>query len=170
MKPKKILIIRHGEKPGDPGTDAATDGPNLSTKGYERAGALAPYVPEVFGKPDFLFATKASKHSNRPVETVTPLASAIGQPIHDDHADNEYDQLASKLVSDDKYAGKLVLICWHHGTIPELAAALGGVPPEPHWPPNVFDRVWILDGAKESGHATPMQNLPQCLLFNDTPK
>ncbi|AST28846.1 hypothetical protein CDC45_17265 [Ralstonia pseudosolanacearum] len=129
---------------------------------------MAPYVPATFGKPDFLFATQASVHSNRPVETITPLASAIGLPIHDDHGDNEYGKLASKLISDDKYAGKLVLICWHHGKIPELAAALGGVPPEQHWPPTTFDRVWILDYTQASNTAILVRNQPQRLLFGDT--
>jgi hypothetical protein len=53
--PKCVLIIRHGEKPGDPcSDDALGGGPDLSTRGYERAGALVPYVPAQFGRPDFL--------------------------------------------------------------------------------------------------------------------
>ncbi|MHA6845640.1 histidine phosphatase family protein [Ralstonia syzygii] len=170
MRSGTILIIRHGEKPGEPDIDALTDGTDLSTKGYERAGALSPYVPAMFGKPHFLFATKASEHSNRPVETITPLARAIGLPIHDDYPDNDYGKLASHLTSDDRYAGKLVLICWHHGTIPKLAAALGGLPPETHWPPRSFDRVWMLEYTTASNNPIPISNLPQRLLFGDSPQ
>jgi len=167
MNFNRLLIIRHGEKPGDPAVDAPTDGINLSTKGYERAGALAPYVHATFGAPDFLFATKESKHSNRPVETITPLAKAIKLDIDDEFADNEYDKLAAKLQSDNKYAGKQILICWHHGTIPELVTALGYTPPVGHWPPASFDRVWVIENTDATGATAPVQNVAQRLLFGD---
>lgn len=167
MKPSKLLIIRHGEKPGDPAVDASSDGVDLSTRGYERAGALAPYVPATFGSVDFLFATKASQHSNRPVETITPLARQIGVDINHHFSDKDYAGLAALLTSDDQYAGKQVLICWHHGTIAELVTALGAVPPVPHWPSNTFDRMWVLESAVAGGAPPPVQNLPQRLLYGD---
>jgi hypothetical protein len=167
--PATVLIIRHGEKPGDPATDNAGDSVDLSTRGYERAAALSVYVPATFGKPDFLFATQASKHSNRPVETITPLAKALGLPIDHKHADDDYAKVAEDVLTHHKYSGKLVLICWHHGKIPELTAALGGVPPIAHWPGTVFDRVWRID--YPAGGATtglPVQNIPQQLLYGDS--
>jgi broad specificity phosphatase PhoE len=167
MNFKTLLIFRHGEKPGDPSVDASSDGVNLSTKGYERAGALAPYVPATFGVPDFLFATKASDHSNRPVETITPLAAQTHLEIHSEFNDNDYAQLAAKLTSDDKYAGKRVLVCWHHGTIPALVSALGYTPPVDRWPSDSFDRVWVVENASGPAAAAEVQNLPQRLLFGD---
>src|SRR5277367_2028670 len=72
--PHIIMIIRHAEKP----TDAATTkNPDLSPRGYQRADALAKIIPQNFPHPDFLFATKRSAHSNRPVETIEPLAKAL---------------------------------------------------------------------------------------------
>jgi hypothetical protein len=167
--PSTVLIIRHGEKPGDPSTDNDGDSVDLSTRGYERAAALAVYVPATFGKPDFLFATQASKHSNRPIETITPLAQALSLSIDDKHADDAYTQVAKDVLSHPKYAGKLVLICWHHGKIPDLATALGGVAPTTHWHGKVFDRVWRIDypsGGATSGLA--VQDIPQQLLYGDT--
>ncbi len=167
--PKQVLIIRHGEKPGDPATDNDSDGINLSTRGYERAGALAPYIPATFGAPDFLFATQASKHSNRPVETITPLAQALKLEINDKHGDDDYQKVADDILGNAKYQGKLVLICWHHGKIPELTAALGGTPPLAKWPGAVFDRVWQIDypgnGAAQN---LPVNNIAQLLLYGDT--
>jgi hypothetical protein len=167
--PKRVLIIRHGEKPGDPSADNTGDGPSLSTKGYERAGALAPYVPAQFGPPDFLFATRESENSNRPVETITPLSKAIGVPIDDKHVDEDYGKVASDILGNAKYAGKLVLICWHHGKIPDLTRALHAVPPVPKWPGTVFDRVWQIDYPTDGSAANnlPVQNLPQMLLYGD---
>ena len=168
--PRQILIIRHGEKPGDPANDDAVSDVNLSTRGYERAGALAPYIPATFGAPDFLFATQASKHSNRPVETITPLAAALNLTIDAKHADDDYPQLADELLSNAKYAGKLVLICWHHGKIPKLTAALGGIPPVAKWPDTVFDLVWQINYTE--GTTTPanipVPSIPQMLLYGDS--
>jgi hypothetical protein len=164
----KVLIIRHGEKPGDPATDGADDGPDLSTKGFERAAALAVYVPATFGPPDFLFATTESKHSNRPVETITPLAQALGIEINHKHADGDFAKVADDIRKNPKYAGKLVLICWHHGNIPALTSALGGSPPFKPWPATVFDLVWSLDlpiPAPAAG--IQVENIPQLLLFGD---
>ena len=164
QRPSQILIIRHGEKPGDPGVDAATDGMDLSMKGGERAAALAVFIPASFPKPDFLFATQISAHSNRPVETITPLSVALKLPINSKHPDDDYPAVANHLLSEQKYAGKNVLICWHHGKIPKLAAALGVPNPPTPWPADVFDRVWQITFA--NGGAT-LKNLPQALLFGD---
>ena len=48
-------------------------------------------IPAPLATPDFIYATKESKHSNRPVETVTPLAKALKDlHIHYKHADHDY--------------------------------------------------------------------------------
>lgn len=164
-QPRQIIILRHGEKPGDP--ENSHDGTDLSTRGYERAGALAPYVPDQFGIPDFLFATQASKHSNRPIETITPLATKLGMKIHSDYADGEVSALADHLLKSDKYSNKVILICWHHGEIPALTQQLGGTPPLEKWPGNVFDRVWVLNFG-ETGVQAPVKNIPQRLLYGDS--
>jgi hypothetical protein len=46
------------------------------------------------------------------------------------------------VLTDPKYDGKVVLIAWHHGKIPELARALGAKDVPDKWDPAVFDRVW----------------------------
>lgn len=164
----RVLIIRHGEKPGDPAAESAVDGRELSPRGVERAAALATYIPRTFGAPDFLFATQQSKHSNRPVETITPLSQAVGVEINDKHADDDYQKVADDILGHPKYAGKLILICWHHGKIPKLTSALGGIPPQNHWPDTVFDRVWSLEISVPPATGIPAQNLPQNLLPEDS--
>jgi phosphohistidine phosphatase SixA len=167
--PKRVLILRHGEKPGHPSVDAESDGRSLSTRGFARASALAPYFPDAFGTPQHLFATRASKHSNRPVETITPLATALGLEINDKHPDDDYERLAEHILGHPKYAGEVVLVCWHHGKISELTACLGGEPPQDRWPDAVFDRVWVIDypDATEAESRLPVTDLPQKLLFGD---
>ncbi len=163
--PAQILIIRHGEKPGDPGVDSEADGPNLSTKGYERAAALAFNIPAAFGKIDYLFATQESKHSNRPVETITPLAAALNLKINSDYADDDFEKIAEHILDHQKYSGERILICWHHSKIPQLATALHVAKPPSPWPDEVFDRVWIIN--YDAGKAV-LTNVPQKLLYGDS--
>ncbi len=171
MNQKQVVIIRHAEKPGNPSFDKDEDGPNLSTRGYERAAALAVYVTATFGNPDFLFATKKSKHSNRPVETIMPLARALNLKINSKHADDDFQEVATDILHNSKYTGKLVLICWHHGTIPSLTQALGGNPPQLAWPGGVFDRVWQIEYPDVSPippSNLTVKNLAQMLLYCDS--
>ena len=161
--PKTILLIRHAEKPAS--------GMDLSPAGFERAKA----IPKLFGgagaaaphdlpRPDFLFATHVSKTSNRPVETITPLSAALGLPISHEIDDKDYATLAKELLG-GKYAGKVVLVAWHHGSLPGFARALGAAPPYDPWPDTQFDRVWRIDYV--DGKAT-LTDLPQGLMPGDS--
>jgi hypothetical protein len=162
--PATIYLIRHAEK--------LTDGrEDLSPAGFARAAVLAQiFIPPPgsartpLPRPDFLFATHASKHSNRPVETITPLAAALNLPIDSDILNGDYAQLATLLLS-GKYAGKIVLVSWHHGNLPGLARALGAVPPYTPWPDQQFDRIWRID--YHDGKAT-LTDLPQALMPSDS--
>jgi hypothetical protein len=117
-----------------------------------------------FAVPVFLFATQASKHSNRPVETITPVATVLNLDVNDKHADKDFQKVASDILANSKYVGQNVLICWHHGKIPDLAQALGIAQPPP-WPGTVFDRVWVITWP--SGAAS-LADEPQQLLFGDS--
>ncbi|HEX3998984.1 MAG TPA: histidine phosphatase family protein [Pirellulales bacterium] len=159
--PRVVMIIRHAEKPEKEGEKD----PNLSKRGFERAEALAKAIPEHFPKPDFLIATKRSKSSNRPAETITPLSNALHEPIEAKFKDDDYARVAREVLSDPKYAGKVVLIAWHHGKIPELAKALGAKDAPAKWKSSVFDRVWEID--YQNGTAT-LKNLPENALPGDS--
>lgn len=159
--PATILLIRHAEK--------LTDGQiDLSPIGFERARLLpkvfAPGARPDLPTPQVLFATHESAHSNRPIQTLTPLAEALHLPIDDRFRDEDYAALASTLLS-GKYAGKVVLIVWHHGKIPQLATALGATPPYKPWPEQQYDRIWRIDYVK--GKVT-LQDLPYALMPGDS--
>ena len=159
LGPHIVMIIRHAEKPDE--TDGTVD-INLSKQGFQRAAALAKVIPDNFPHPDFLIATKQSKSSNRPAETITPLSQALHEPIESTFKDDEFDQLAKQILTDPKYAGKTVLIAWHHGKIPELAKALGAKNVPDKWDPKVFNRVWQVtyDGGTASWKDLPQNALP----------
>jgi hypothetical protein len=137
--PKQVLIIRHAEKTG-----LKTD-VHLNPRGYERAAALVRLFPARLETPEALFAAHRTAHSNRPVETLAPLEHALHLKIDDRR--------------------KTVLVCWHHGRIPTLAAALGVISPPSPWPDRQFDRVWKIQYANGT---VGFEDLPQHLLAGDS--
>jgi broad specificity phosphatase PhoE len=158
--PAIVMIIRHAEKPED-------KDPNLSPRGFQRADALAHVIPERFPHPDYLFATKRSAHSDRPLETITPLARAMHMEVESNLKDEQFADLAHQILADPKYAAKTVLIAWHHGEIPQLAHALGAKEAPDTWKGDVFDRVWEI--TYDHGVAT-WHDLPQHALPGDSEK
>jgi hypothetical protein len=165
--PALVLLIRHAEKPPDEAVSVS-----LSPQGRKRADALPGLFtrsqarPVPFPAPQFLFATKNSKHSHRPVETVTPLAVNLGLRVHAEIADEDFAKVAGELFGKTKYAGKTVLICWHHATLPDLAHALGATDAPGHFKGSVFDRVWQIS-YDDQGEAA-FTDLPQRLLPGDS--
>ncbi len=156
-RPKQIYLIRHGEKTGDK-SDI-----HLNPRGMERAAALSKLFPGRFEPPEVLFASHQSAHSNREVETIRPLAQSLHLPIDDSFADEDYARLARRLLTG--FAGKTILVCWHHGNLPAFAAALGVKNPPSPWPDTQFDRLWKISfGAT----GAVMENLPEHLLAGDS--
>ena len=212
--PALVMIIRHGEKPGDPANDD-DGGQHLATLGSGRAAALpslftpdpnaqmpvagwsqlscdlatgtkneftGTYVPSGinagqsrFPTPDFLFATQAGA-SNRPGETITPLAEALQSyyipniTINQNYSNTPSDEqaLAKEITTNPIYSGKIILIAWHHGQIPNLALDFG-VPqnelPFTSWPSDRFDFVFLIGW--ENGQAFLKVDF-QLLMYGDT--
>lgn len=133
--PAEVLIIRHAEE--------ETKGPHLNSRGRERANALIELFDKRFVKPTAIFASKTSEESSRPVETVQPLASALGLTVNDEFKDARYEALSELVLHDSKYEHGHILICWHQGAIPELARTLGATS-VPKWPKEQYDAVWVL--------------------------
>ena len=136
-----VLIIRHAEKPDTGG--------GLSKKGMERADAYAKFFSDykISAQPlhlSAIFSTADSAESQRPRVTVQPLASSLRIPIDSQFKRNGTAGLADELRSN--YDGKQVLVCWHHGGIPDVLRSLGADPkeflPDGEWPDGVFN--WVL--------------------------
>lgn len=147
--PSRIILMRHADKTDDPYNE------DLSDAGMARASRLATYIPQTFGNPDFIIATAHSKHSNRPRETVAPLASALGLKVQHDYENGEFVDLASEIFLRPDYKGKTLVICWHHGTLPAIAALLGAPPgsyPDP-WPEDAYNIILDLRYDPNSGSA-----------------
>jgi hypothetical protein len=143
LKNATVLIIRHAEKP--------KTGKHLSPAGVRRGQAYVAYFKSLridshLVKLDHLFAAKESEHSDRARETLLPLSNSLDLKIHSKFDVNEGQKLAEKVLS--SYSGETVLICWHHGAIPDLLKAFGANPkallPGGEWPDDVFGWLIIL--------------------------
>jgi broad specificity phosphatase PhoE len=181
--PKYVLIIRHAEKP-----PAGTPSVDLSARGEKRARALHKLFeksrgrPSPFPRPDFLFATHNTSSSHRPVDTLKPLAAKLDLPLDSSFRNNfrkltkaekqsggeGFRELDKEILRNKRYRGKTVLVCWHHGTIPELARRLKAKRVPGKWKGSVFDRVWQIS-YDEKGKTT-FADLPQRLLPGDSSK
>jgi hypothetical protein len=142
LKDAVVLIIRHAEKPAE--------GQELTAAGYQRAQAYVKYFGDfqMEGralKLDALFAAADSKKSRRPRLTLEPLSRALNLPLDTGFKDKAPELLADELKS--KPHGRAILICWHHGKIPELIRALGADPdallPNGKWPDTEFG--WVIE-------------------------
>jgi hypothetical protein len=88
------------------------------------------------------------------VDTVTPLAEKLGLPIKADIKDKHFEKLVEELFSKPKYAGKTVLICWHHGEMPSLARALKGTDIPDKIGKDTYSLIWQIDYDKDGNART----------------
>jgi broad specificity phosphatase PhoE len=163
-----ILIIRHAENPAD--------GHGLSPRGEERAKAYKDYfqnftVDSKPRKPNAVLVAADSKQSHRPRLTVEPFTKAAKLPIDGSFGNKHPADLAAELRAN--HQGKVILICWHHGQIPDLLRALGAAPetllPNGKWPRNVYDWV-IMATFDENGRLIPerTKRISEHLLQGDS--
>jgi hypothetical protein len=151
-RPTKIIVLRHAEKPIDPIDQ------RLAHRGYKRAEYLAEFIPKNFGRPSMIFATEPTKSSFRPFLTMQPLWDAVKESWMDVSIDDEAAlHLGHKLRAGDLSVGENVVVCWHHGKIPELMKGLGcSVHDYPaKWPDNDYSTIYVV--TYEKGEAVVSQ-------------
>jgi hypothetical protein len=178
----KIMVIRHGEKPAEPPPPHGVtpggdhDPQSLTPLGWQRAGALAcffaptggPLQSTLLATPRFLYASGIGKGSDsmRPQETITPLAKKLGLTIDTSFLKDQETEVAADAMARDG----VVLVCWEHNGIPEIAnRLLGNDTTAPQkWPGDRYDVVWVFDLDPASG-TYAFSQVPQQLLAGDSP-
>ena len=154
-----FLIIRHAEKP--------ESGSGLTPLGEKHARAYVRFFKNYHVGPrplkiDALFAAADKESSARPRLTLVPLAEELNLPIQVAYGDKHVEQLAKHLLS--KAEGKTVLICWRHGSILELADALGATTrvlrPRTKWPSDWPDNEyrWVLQIVYDANGKLDLEN------------
>lgn len=165
--PAQVIVIRHGEKP--------PVGDNLTLKGRERAAALVPYFLYTkaltsFGTPVAIYAEGTTTTTpTRAMETCNPLAEQLGLKLLSQYTRNQYPAMVQEVLKNPQYNGKTVLICWEHKHIPDIVSALGVQPKMSAWPGKVYDRTLLIT-YKPDGTVASFKNIPQQLLFGDSPQ
>jgi hypothetical protein len=177
----KIMLVRHGEKPDKGqsihGVDSKGehDRNELSTRGWQRSGALVRFFNPSDGKfdhpalatPNFIFAANPSGHvkSERALNTVRALADSLRLQVA-----LKYDRGEEKKLVEDVLSRKgVVLIAWEHKEILQITSLiLGSMKGFPqHWPGSRFDLVWIID-EQQGGKGWKFTQVPQRLLPGDS--
>jgi hypothetical protein len=178
--PKKIILIRHAEKPASPppaGVDenGSANEHALLVRGWQRAGALvaffaAPAHKKIATPKTIIAATVCDDpdvdpddaRSLRPTLTVEPLVAKLGPdvtyvndiPVGQEHA----------AIEAIKARSGVVLVSWEHKRIPKIAAGFVDDPPE--WGER-YDPVWILDRKRNGSYELTIKY--QGLLAGDLP-
>lgn len=176
---RKIMIIRHGERPEGKVCGVKADGSkssrDLTPRGWQRAGALVRYfnprptaaLGPGLATPVAIFASRVENEqkSRRPRQTVTPLADALGLAVDRSFGHGSESGLVHAAL---KVPGP-VLVCWHHEAIPALVNLFAPSLVCPQvWPDRRFDIVWVLDRDATTSSWTLTQ-VPQLLLAGDSP-
>ncbi len=177
---KRIMIIRHGEKPDKKDSvrgvslSGAHSKNELSARGWQRSGALVRFFDPVddtcshpaLRKPDVILAEDPKGHikSRRPLHTIESLVQSLRKkPVLRYTKGQE-----KRLVEFAKAQRGVVLICWEHSAIIDIAnLLLGGNKSCPQkWPGNRFDLVWVFKAKRKGWKLT---QVPQLLLPGDKP-
>lgn len=113
------------------------------------------------GVPDMIFASAAAvtRKTSRPADTVAPLAALLGKKVFTDISHGEEDKLVQRASAIEG----VVLISWHHETIPRIANLIAGtatrIPRK--CDQERFDLVWVFD-EDEAGSWNFRQVPQQC--------
>lgn len=181
-QPGTLLMIRHAEKPsdGDVGVDdqgnANPDG--LIPQGWQRAGALVTlFAPNgttltsTLPSPGALVTPAYPELVHRPYLTVLPLSQRLGMTIQSEYAvDADPAAIASSLLAMES---AVVLVCWEHDTLVNIAGAVARAVPVANpadvpasWPDDRFDVIWRFDLDEQTGQWT-FGSLDEQLLAGD---
>jgi hypothetical protein len=179
-----VLIIRHAEKPGEswPGPGLTPDGvpdkKSLVVRGWQRAGSWSALFGAGLGGPDYptpsvIYAAdptamSGDEPSQRPFETVAPLAARLGLTPNTKFALGQETELAAAVVGQTG----VVLVSWEHKAIarsllPAIAngQTLPGMPAK--WDGARFDVVLRFDRTSAEAPWSFRQLCPS-LLRGDT--
>ncbi len=164
-QPAQVILIRHAEKPDE--------GNELSLLGRERAAALVPFfqsTPAVteFKTPAAIYAQLPKKQTSsvRSIETVRPLANALHLTVRQPFTKAQHKQMVDEIMAKPEFAGHLVLICWEHKVIPDMAHEFGADDAPAKWESSVYDRAWVI--TFHGGTKPTFKDVPERLMFGDS--
>lgn len=178
--PRMIMVIRHGEKPGDtPGAGVDPSGKpddhSLTPRGWSRAKSLSRLFAPTDGaakpgiaQPKVIYAASptGAGTGQRTRETVMPLSIRLHVPVNTAYGKGQEAALVRSAVAQSQKGP--VLISWQHGEIPTIASAMKVVGPQPpkSWPDSRYDMVWTFTQTPQG--TWTFSQTPQMLLAGDS--
>ena len=157
---RKGILIRHGEKEGHKGDW----GNGLSVAGKWRAQCLANRFRNLGVTNLFAFN---NKHTTRPVDTLTPLATELKIPIDTDFKRGDMKEMAAYILALPK--DSLSVVCWEHDRLHKIALDLGVAPaaiPDDliNFQGDSWDKMWSVyyDIDSTSGSISIVQEQQEC--------
>jgi hypothetical protein len=187
MAGQTVLVIRHAEKPDHGGSgpgltaDGDKDKRSLVIRGWQRAGAWAALFGAghadaiTYPAPARIYAADPAdgedgEPSQRPFETIVPLAARLGLTPITKWGYGDEGQVAADLSD---FAG-VSMVCWEHKAIitsllPALLAGQQVADLPPKWDGERFDVVLRLD-RPNPGAAWSFRQLFPRLLAGDSAK
>ena len=189
--PRQIFLFRHGEKPVDDDAGNPTppfgidengnpDPHSLTPRGWQRSGALTVLfdpavgplrdglaVPSALSSPSA--GNPAHTEGRRTYQTISGIGERIPISIDSTYAVGDEAALAAAVL---RTTEPVVLICWEHKHIPDIAAAIpttdASTIPDP-WPDDRFDVIWAFTlVATDPTAQYRFDQIPQQLLVGDT--
>ena len=118
-----VVLTRHGERPVD------KDFRHLTPEGVVRAKYMAKCIPRApsvafpFGPPTRLLASLRGD-SDRPMESLEPVAKALGMDVSDIENADMFDVYAVNKLLPTLIAGQTLLVSWQHWFLPRIIQAL----------------------------------------------
>jgi hypothetical protein len=179
-----IYLIRHGEKPAatPPPNGVTADGEidphSLSTRGWQRAGALmtlfAPLDNQFragFMSPVRVVAPKytdptAPAGNERTHQTIHSIKHQLGLSVETPCKVGE--ETSSKLGQYLAAKGGVTLVCWEHDGLQPIGKGIAPDADIPPWDGTRFDVVWVFASDTGPGGFAFTQ-IPQLLLPLDSP-
>lgn len=150
----------------------------LIPQGWERAGGLvvlfAPNgktLSSTLPSPGALISPQYPQPGHRPYYTLLPLSQRLGLTIQSEYAvDADPAAIARSLLAMDT---EVVLVCWEHQHLLNIAAAVAAAAPMTNqddvptsWPDDRFDVIWRFDLNAQSREWT-FKSIGQQLIAGD---
>lgn len=179
MAVRKVMIVRHAEKPPKHGAgpagvklDGSHDDHDLTPRGWQRAGALTTLFAPVdasssrapLERPEIIVAAgiDATSRSRRSQSTITPTADALGLAVVASDCPGREATVAAKL---GERSEQVCLICWEHKHIKDLVHEItSGAIEAPRWDGSRFDMVFVLT---KGSQGWSFEQVAQSLLAGD---
>ena len=153
---RQLIFIRHGEKTKE-------DAVHLSDRGVVRSHELVAFFagranPSI-DKPDIVIAMRQyhRQSSDRPRETVVPLADAMNLRVMTPYTREEVHEVVELLLQLSTIV-KTILVCWEHARIADIMSLLlkrrngrhcdltwGADPTDGDYDGGDYGSIWVLD-------------------------